>query len=453
MDNTRTVSREAEVCAWIEAVEPLLTGRGQGTSLMAVRVENRRDLEESFGEDKVQDALSDLTKRLEGLVDSSYSLSQWSAGEVAILPRRVVSLKTARRLAAAIRQTVDTPSLVWRGSFQPLIATGAVRVDQEMLESPGEVLRRLDEALRRAAQSGDGRFAVYDHRRPGAAIDRSALHESLRNAVDQELLSLVYQPIIDLSSGKVAGVEALSRWSDERLGDIPPTVFVPAAQEIGVADRLERWVVETACRNFGELRSKGQFDLLLSVNVTANQFGAREFALEGALLKALDSHGIPPTVLQVEITERAVAPENDRHVLRSIQRMSQMGTRFVIDDFGTGYSSLSRLHRLPVSGIKIDEAFVSSLDGNADLRKIVSAIVSLSRDLGLEVTAEGIERKTQRSLLTEFGCQFGQGYLLGRPMSAPQVTELLLADEGETVSGPRALDEGTRFDQDGREST
>ena len=431
MEREYAASRESEIRAWIQAVKPLFVDRGMSTTLMAVRIENLQDVEESLGEEKVGDALAELKERLDNAVELSCSLSRWSACEVAIMPRTIVSLRRAHRLASAIRQGLNSPSSVWNSRVQPLMTTGAVRVDQGLLESPVEVLRRLDDAFRRAAVTGDRRFAVYDHRRPGAVLDRPALSEALCRALDKELLSLVYQPIIDLQTGRVAGVEALSRWSDDRLGDVPPAVFLPAAQEAGVADRLERWVIEAACRDFGEWRRKGHFELLLSLNVSADQFGSK-FGREGSLLRALDSYDIPPTALQVELTERVVAEGTERQVLRSIQRMGQMGTRVVIDDFGTGYSSLSRLHRLPVSGIKIDESFTSSLDGSADARKVVAAITALSLDLGLEVAAEGIERKSQRRLLTELGCNLGQGSLLGRPMTAPQVVKFLSPGERES---------------------
>jgi EAL domain-containing protein (putative c-di-GMP-specific phosphodiesterase class I) len=164
---------------------------------------------------------------------------------------------------------------------------------------------------------------------------------------------------------------------------------------------------------------------MMSVNVSAAQFTSREFGLEEPILRALDENSLPPAALQIEITETAVGEEAERTMLRSIQRLSQLGTRFVIDDFGTGHSSLSRLHRLPVHGIKIDRSFVLGLSRCVSSQKVVSAIIALAGELELGVIAEGVERNVHRRALVELGCSLGQGYLLGRPFSPRDIPDVL----------------------------
>jgi EAL domain-containing protein (putative c-di-GMP-specific phosphodiesterase class I) len=242
------------------------------------------------------------------------------------------------------------------------------------------------------------------------------LEADLRSALQRNELELEYQPIIQLDSGKIVGWEALLRWRHPERGLISPAMFIPVAEETGLIVPIGHWVLDTACRQMRRwLELSGAEMLTMSVNVSARQF--QEPGLIDDIARVLDSTGVPASCLKLEITETAVM-QDAQAAERTLRLLKRLGTQLAIDDFGTGYSSLSYLKRFPVDTLKIDRSFVDGLGSDAQDTAIVRSVVALAQTLELSVTAEGIETPGQQAQLRLLGCDFGQGYLFGRPLRA-----------------------------------
>jgi EAL domain-containing protein (putative c-di-GMP-specific phosphodiesterase class I) len=250
------------------------------------------------------------------------------------------------------------------------------------------------------------------------------LESDLRQAVERHEFQVHYQPIVALDTGQLIGWEALVRWQHPQRGMISPARFIPAAEETGLIVPLGQWVLETACRQARTwVDLIGSEALTISVNLSARQF--QDPALIQTIAQAVERTRIPPHCLKLEITESAVMHDADaaEHTLRELRRL---GIQLAIDDFGTGYSSLAYLKRFQVDTLKIDKSFVDDIGHDAQDTAIVRSVVALAKTLELSVTAEGIETPTQRAQLRLLGCDFGQGYLFGRPESWQAAEALLL---------------------------
>jgi EAL domain-containing protein (putative c-di-GMP-specific phosphodiesterase class I) len=243
------------------------------------------------------------------------------------------------------------------------------------------------------------------------------LDAALREALRSQSLTLLYQPQIDLKTGHVIGAEALCRWTDPKLGVVSPADFVAAAEETGLIVELGAWVLEAACREATAWPSH----LRLSVNVSPIQFELSNVA--EAIERALETTGLDPSRLDIEITE-GVFVRNASQTTEALEMIRAMGVGIALDDFGTGYSSLGYLGRLPIDIIKIDQRFIRELPADQESIAIVTAVLSLSHALGKSVVAEGIETRAQADLLRAAGCEIGQGYLFGRPMTGTSVAEM-----------------------------
>ena len=291
-------------------------------------------------------------------------------------------------------------------------------------EEANELLRRADIALYQAKGEGKARWAMFDPDADDRALERLRLEGELRRALSDGQLRLVYQPIVDLSSGQLREVEALVRWQHPERGLLLPAEFIPVAEATGLVIPLGQWVLEESCRQLREWqrRHPGRERLGLSTNLAAMHF--REPSLPGDIGAVLTLAGIDPGDLRVEITER-VALDATAVTARGLQNLRDMGIKLAVDDFGTGYSGLSALKAAPIDAVKIDRSFVAGLGRDADDAAIVRAIVAMTRALGLSTIAEGIETTEQLAALRAVGCDRGQGYLFARPVPPDQIDALL----------------------------
>jgi EAL domain-containing protein (putative c-di-GMP-specific phosphodiesterase class I) len=260
-----------------------------------------------------------------------------------------------------------------------------------------------------------------------AVAERLDLENDLRRAVERDELRLHYQPLVDLATDRIVGLEALIRWQHPTRGLVPPLSFIPMAEETGLILGIGRWVLETACRQARAWQLAFPTDppILISVNLSAKQFARAD--LVGQVSAILAETALRPDCLELEITESVLMDESDAGI-RRLQALRDLGVKLVLDDFGTGYSSLSYLKHLPLDTIKIDRSFVSELTGDNANVAIVHAVISLAHGLGIDVVAEGIETAEQLARLRELLCDRGQGYFYARPLPADQLTELLRAD-------------------------
>ena len=287
-----------------------------------------------------------------------------------------------------------------------------------------DALKDANIALKLAKKNRRGSFVMFSAQMGTDIRERVRLLQSLRHAVESERLFVVYQPQVNLVSGKLVGVEALIRWRNEDGSFVPPDRFIPLAEASGMIVAIGDWVLRVSCHELIRLQALGQPNLRMSVNVSQIQFRHPDF-LE-RLSAAVAETGIDPRCLELEITE-SVAMEDPDFMLETLHKIRKMNISVAIDDFGTGYSSLSHLRQLPIDRLKIDRAFVSELSNAVMGSHIASMVIELGRNLNLTVIAEGIEEESQAQTLLRMGCHEGQGYLYAKPMLSAQLTEWIQA--------------------------
>ena len=319
----------------------------------------------------------------------------------------------ARRVNAAMSEPFDFGD--WSASLSCSIGIA----DWAPGMPPTELLRHADQAMYRAKAMGRGGHAHYDEALGEALRERAALEQDLRRALGEgRVITPYFQPIYDITGRSLRAFEVLARWNDPVRGFVPPDHFIPMAEEIGLIDSLSELVLDQACAALATWPT----DLPISFNLSPRQFG--DMSLPGRLLAILTRHGIPGSRLEIEITERAVLADLD--VARAIVwELAAAGVRISLDDFGTGMSSLAILTQLPIDSLKIDRSFIAGVDRLPHKGKTVVGVLALAESLGLQVTAEGIERDEELHFLTERNCALGQGYLLGRPQPAERIAALL----------------------------
>ncbi len=361
--------------------------------------------------------LAQAGRRLRNLVPAHDTVARWGGDEFAILvehsasPQEIVDI--AERLAGAI---AADPFQVADRDITMTAALGVAFADPEAGE---HLLRNADLAMARAKEAGGGRVEVFAAHMHADVIRRLELATDLRHAIAAGGLSIEYQPLVELSTSRVVGVEALVRWS-RGSEQVPAAEFLSIAEESGLIVALGDWVLGEACQQVAHWRAAG-WQVGLSVNFSLRQVSAARFA--ASVLAALDESGLPPSVLTLEVTERVLI-EVSAPIIGELAGLRRVGARLAIDDFGTGYASLAYLRELPVDIIKIDPSFVAGLGADGTLAMLTRTIVQVGHDLGIEIVAEGIERPEQLELLRAMGCGLGQGFLVARPMTARDIESL-----------------------------
>jgi predicted signal transduction protein with EAL and GGDEF domain len=287
------------------------------------------------------------------------------------------------------------------------------------------LMKNADTAMYHAKARGRNNAQFFTAVMNAAASERLALENDLRQAMQEGLLSLHYQPQVRAADGRCFGVEALVRWRHPERGDVSPLQFIPIAEESGLIDILGTWVLEEACRQLGAWRRAGIGGLRMAVNLSAHQL--RTQSLVRRVADALERHGLKGEDLELEITESA-AMENPECAIDQLQALRELGVQLAIDDFGTGYSSLAYLKRLPIQVLKLDRSFVRDIEIDRSDADISAASLALAHNLGLKVVAEGVETPGQRDFLVRHGCDYLQGYLYSRPLPAAAAADFIRAN-------------------------
>ena len=287
------------------------------------------------------------------------------------------------------------------------------------------MLQYADAAMYAAKEQGGNRVQVFEGTFAAHSKNRLQLEEDLRDALRHDALEMHYQPIIDLVNGRLVGVEALARWNHPDQGPVPPTTFMPLAEETGLIAQLDRWAVSRACEDATVLRESGVLasGAWVSVNLSARTVGHPQV---GTFIRDIVmEHRLPAEALVLEVTETAVLHDPSL-ARRSLEALRAFGVGVALDDFGTGYSSLTFLRQLPVTHLKMDKSFVSQIVASSEDQAIAACIIDLTRRLDIKVIAEGVETADQLTTLRQLGCSQGQGYHWSRPIPVDQLSELLL---------------------------
>jgi diguanylate cyclase (GGDEF)-like protein/PAS domain S-box-containing protein len=395
-------------------------------SVLFSDLDDFKTVNDSLGHEAGDQLLVAVAERLRAVMRPEDTTARFGGDEFAILLEDTDEEGT-RRAAERILEALRSPfefhgrQVVMRASIGAAFTTAGST-------EPDDLLRQADLAMYTAKTSGKGRFAFYEPHMHEAAVTRMELKGDLEQAIANEDFELFYQPIVDLRSGHVTGVEALVRWRHAERGLVLPTEFIPIAEETGLIVPLGRWVIGEACRQLAAWTAAGRLSgprldqLSMWVNLSARELQEPEFVQTVA--DAVERAGIRPERLTLEITESGLMADLEE-TTAILHRLRALGARLAIDDFGTGYSSLSYLERLPVEVLKIDRSFTAAIGHGRDVPVLVRSIVKLGQTLHMEVLAEGIETAEQLTRLRAIDCRLGQGFHFSPALPAAEVVELL----------------------------
>ena len=388
----------------------------QGGCVLLLDLDLFKDINESLSHSTGDEVLRKVADRLAAL-EEGLTVARLGGDEFALLCEDGGDAKAATQLAEAVLASLHAPFQIAGATLFLTTSIGIALFPEDGTELD-QLIRNADSALFKAKHSGRQTYAFYTQELTLLARQRMELGAALRQAIEAGQLHLNFQPILDLQSGQVRGVETLVRWRHPTQGMIPPGDFIPLAEENGLIAAIDTWVLGAACRQMRAWQQQG-IDLdFVAVNVSSRLFSRGE--LEEQVRRVLKETGLRPGCLELEVTESAVMHDPEAAV-ELLRRLSNLGVRLSIDDFGTGYSSLLRLKRLPVHKLKIDQGFIAGLPDDEDDAAITRAIIALAHSLGLAVVAEGIESPEQAALLARYGCGLGQGYWFGRPLPAAEL--------------------------------
>ena len=392
--------------------------RGSQLGVISLNLDHFKQVNFSFGHDHGDELLRQVANRLTSAIQPTDSVSRVVGDEFVIICDDVSGSDTGR-LADAILRAVREPFQLFEQQLMVTASVGvAVAIEQT---SPVALLHNADSAMARAKEFGGNRVEYCDDSLRETAARRALVMTALRKALASHELMVHYQPIINLSSGQMASVEALLRWQHPDLGFISPVEFIPYAEEMGLIGEIGEWVAEQACTQLARWNSDGN-SLNVAVNISVLQMLAPDIAeVIGTILLRTRA---PGERLCLEVTE-SVLMEDVSYFTKTLEDLKALGVKLSIDDFGTGFSSLGRLKRFPIDELKVDQLFVKGLGTDQQDTALVDAIVAMAHALNLSVTAEGVENETQLAHLRALGCERGQGFYLARPMPPSAIDELV----------------------------
>jgi diguanylate cyclase (GGDEF)-like protein/PAS domain S-box-containing protein len=393
---------------------------GYKVSVLFIDLDRFKYVNDSLGHLIGDQLLREIAARLRECMRPSDMVARLGGDEFTILVEGSYDLSEVTRIAERIQHKFSIPFDLQGHEVYSSASIGILHASKGH-DTPEEIMRDADTAMYQAKKAGKARHEVFDDRMHSAAKEILRLETDLRRAVERDEIQVHYQPIYDLDTGDLVCFESLARWDHPELGTISPDKFIPLAEEIGLIDGLCENVLRQSCLDIGSLDPNGHL-YSVSMNLSCRQFA--QATLSERIRQILEETNFAPNRLRLEITESVFFEHQDR-AAEMLEQMRQTGIEINIDDFGTGYSNLSYLTKLPVSALKIDRSFVSMIDDEGRNDEIVCAIVTLARNLRLQVIAEGIETQGQLQRLKELGCEAGQGYLFARPMPFDSLSEFL----------------------------
>ncbi len=392
-------------------------------AVLQLGLDRFKNINHSLGHSEGDLLLQDIARRLAAVLYDTDILARTDGDEFSVLLRDVRHADDGIRAADKLLDSIAQPFFL-NGKELFVSASIGIALYPHDGGDAETLLRNADAAMSRAKEQGGNTRCFYTEDMNHRAQEQLALENSLRLALERNEFRLYYQPQVDLRCGRAVGVEALIRWFHPEMGLVPPDRFIPVAEKTGLIVPIGEWVLRTACAQAKTWRQAGLPDLRMAVNLSARQF--QHPGLAQAVADALEESGLPPKLLELELTE-SVLMHNADDVVATMAALKRTGARLAVDDFGTGYSSLSYLARLPVDTLKIDRSFVRTIGQGPDDGAIAAAVAGLARSLGLHMVAEGVETEAQLRFLRAHHCDEIQGYLVSPPVPAAECAALLEA--------------------------
>jgi diguanylate cyclase (GGDEF)-like protein/PAS domain S-box-containing protein len=408
-------------------------------AVLLLDLDGFKTVNDRLGHAAGDDLLRIVAARLRSRLPNTDTLARLSGDEFAVLAVDVATREDVELIAARLQQSLAEPAWV-DGTEVTLRASIGIRFTTASSDLPVfDVLADADVAMYTAKRSGIGGMAVFE---PGMRSDAARRHEltdALGHALDNDEISVRYQPFVSLGEGRILGVEALLRWRHPVLGSVSPAEFIPVAENTGYIRQLGRFVLDRACRDVAGLRAglPGHAELALSVNVSVRQLADEECIR--AMAEVLRDTGMPGEAVTWELTESAFVEDADE-VIEKLHDVRRLGVHIAVDHFGTRYASLTYLQRFPVDTLKVDRTFVRRMHQSAEEHRLPGAIIAMARTLGLRTVAEGIEEEAHAKRLAGLGCEAGQGYLFAPPLGLDELRTLL--DSTDRLEPRRSTDAG-----------
>ncbi|MDH5472368.1 MAG: EAL domain-containing protein [Gammaproteobacteria bacterium] len=397
--------------------------RNNRNAVIKLDIDRFKVINESLSHDAGDMLLVQMAGLLSHLVQDSDTVSRVAADEFAILLEAIKSQDEVNQMIQLIRSTMAEKIFDLNGEHVHISLSIGVAISPDDAIKADNLVQCANKAMRKAKSQGGNQECFYSIDMDKRAHDRLAMERDLRTALIKDELEIFYQPQVDVNNRKIVSVEALVRWNHPQHGLISPIRFIPLAEETGLIRELGKWVLNQAIAQAGQWHQQGYL-LRVGINLSAKQFVQDD--LVESVASILDRHKFPASYVDLEITER-IAMLDANSSITQMHQLKKLGVNISMDDFGTGYSSLSYLSEFPLNVLKIDQSFVRGITGKEGEGAIAGAVIAMSKSMGLEVIAEGVENEIQFDFLKQHGCDYVQGYLISRPLKATDVEEMLNA--------------------------
>lgn len=395
--------------------------KGQKCGIIFIDADNFKLINDTLGHSIGDKFIVQIGKRLKDLESELVKIYRTGGDEFLLLVTDVENRKGIARVANQMMAGFKEGFCIDNMMLHTTVSAG-ITVYPDHGETSEALLMRADIAMYKAKEDGRASYVFYDKGMNLALTERASIEKNLRTAVENEELSLNYQPQYDLATMEMTGFEALLRWNNKELGPVSPYKFIQIAEESHIIIPIGRWVLENACKFIKSVHDLGYPDYMMAVNISILQVMQEDFV--DIVIKALEENNLEAKHLEIEMTETKII-ENFTMVVSKLEALRQYGITVALDDFGTGYSSLNYLNRLPIDTLKIDKSFVDTISKDEVGRTIIGILIDLGHGMDLKVIAEGVETEEELNYLNKSGCNSMQGYLLSKPLAGNDVLKLL----------------------------
>ena len=388
-----------------------------------------KDINDSLGHSTGDGLLKAVAERIHRCIREGDTVARLGGDEFTLLIPRIDHVEDAAKIAQKIIETLKIPFSILDHELFVTTSVG-ISVYPDDGTDPETLVRNADTAMYRAKDQGRDNYQLYTPAMNARALERLALENMLRKALSHRELVLYYQPVADMKTKNVVGVEALIRWRHPERGLISPAHFIPVAETSGLIIPIGEWVLRTACKQIKLWHKRIDPELTVAVNLSARQFQQPNFTEQ--IAEVLEETGLAPRYLELEITESS-AMQNAENTIYTLRELKALGVRIAMDDFGTGYSSLSYLKRFPIDTLKLDQSFVRDITTDPSDAAIATAVIAMAHSLDLRVIGEGVETEEQFAFLLKQKCDYIQGYLFSPPQAVESLEAYLLERKAAVI--------------------